>query len=97
MAEALVSKVVGELASLAAQQIGHEFSLGSRVQQKVENLSRTFKAIHAVLIDAERREIADESVRLWLDNLKEVSYEMDAVLDEWNTAITLRSKCSSID
>ena len=97
MAEALVSKVVEELASLAAQRIHHEFSLVSGVQQKVGNLSRMFKAIQAVLVDAERRQIADESMRLWLDNLKQVLYEMDAMLDEWNTAITLRSNLKLSD
>ena len=28
-----------------------------------------------------------KAVKLWLDNLKEASYKMDNVLDEWNTAM----------
>jgi hypothetical protein len=38
-----------------------------------------------VLKDAEKRQVKDAAVQEWLDKLKEVAYEMDNVLDEWNT------------
>jgi hypothetical protein len=40
-----------------------------------------------VLEDAEKQQVKEASVRDWLDQLKDVSYEMDEVLDEWNTEI----------
>jgi hypothetical protein len=40
-----------------------------------------------VLNDAEKRQVKEEAVKLWLEKLKDVSYEMDNVLDEWNTAM----------
>ena len=37
--------------------------------------------------DAEKRQLKEEALKLWLDKLKDTSYEMDDVLDEWNTAM----------
>ncbi|CAL8133084.1 unnamed protein product [Prunus armeniaca] len=39
----------------------------------------------AVLEDAEKRQVKEATSRDWLEKLKDVSYEMDDVLDEWNT------------
>ena len=37
--------------------------------------------------DAEQRQVTETAVRLWLEKLKDVSYDVDDVLDEWNTSI----------
>ncbi|XP_038979607.1 putative disease resistance protein RGA4 isoform X2 [Phoenix dactylifera] len=55
----------------------------SHVLKDLEKLERTLKRIRAVLHDAEEREIREESVKLWLKELKEVAYEADDVLDEY--------------
>ena len=44
-----------------------------------------------MLLDAEKRQVHEASVKRWFDRLKDVSYDMDDVLDEWNTII-LKSK-----
>ena len=38
--------------------------------------------IQAVLADAEKRQVGEECVRLWLQRLKDVVYEADDVLSE---------------
>uniref|UniRef100_A0A6N2MXS3 NB-ARC domain-containing protein n=1 Tax=Salix viminalis TaxID=40686 RepID=A0A6N2MXS3_SALVM len=43
--------------------------------------------IQFVLEDAERKQVKDKAVKVWLDKLKDVCYDMDDVLDEWSTAI----------
>ena len=88
MAEALlVSAVLNQLVSFTREQLQHEWSLISGIEGKVEKLTSSLEAIRAVLVDAEKRQIKDDSVRNWLCRLKEVSFQIDAVLDEWNTAI----------
>ncbi|XP_008805075.2 putative disease resistance protein RGA4 isoform X2 [Phoenix dactylifera] len=59
----------------------------SSVLKDLEKLERTLKRIQAVLHDAEEREIRDESVKLWLKELKEVAYEADDVLDEYQYGV----------
>ena len=38
-----------------------------------------------MLDDAEKKQLKENAVKLWLEKLKDTFYEMDDVLDEWNT------------
>ncbi|XP_011015273.1 PREDICTED: putative disease resistance protein RGA3 [Populus euphratica] len=87
MAEALVSVVLEQLRSIIIQEVGQEVRLVVDVKNEVEKLTSSFRAIQAVLANAEERQLEDGYVKLWLDQLKDVSYDMDDVLDEWGTAI----------
>ncbi|XP_021824624.1 putative disease resistance protein RGA4 [Prunus avium] len=87
MAEALVSVVLEQLVSLTRKQIEEEVRLVVNVEREVENLIFHFNAIQAVLQDAEERQVKEKSVRTWLQNLEDVSYDINEVLDEWNTEI----------
>ena len=51
------------------------------------NSLANLEAIRAVLEDAEQRQVKEAGVRNWLEELKDVSYKMDNVLDEWKTEI----------
>ncbi|KAL4636417.1 hypothetical protein ACB092_03G006700 [Castanea dentata] len=83
MAGALLSAIVERLGSL----ISSEFKLTVTVKEEVQKLQTKFRTIQAVLNDAEKRQLKEESVELWLDKLEGVSYEIDDVLDEWNTVM----------
>ncbi|KAL4636416.1 hypothetical protein ACB092_03G006600 [Castanea dentata] len=83
MAGALLSAIVERLGSL----ISSEFKLTVTVKEEVQKLQTKFPTIQAVLNDAEKRQLKEESVKLWLDKLEGVSYEIDDVLDEWNTVM----------
>ncbi|XP_062109179.1 uncharacterized protein LOC133819839 isoform X2 [Humulus lupulus] len=97
MAEALVSLVLKQLASFTYQQIEHEWSLVSSVEEKVDSLCGNLEDIQMVLVDADRRQICEATVKRWLNKLKAVSYEIDTAVDEWNAAITLRSDLKLFD
>ncbi|KDO39602.1 hypothetical protein CISIN_1g042336mg [Citrus sinensis] len=86
MVDAFVSVVLEQLISVAVEEAKKEVRLVDGVDQEVEKLTSNFRAIQAVIVDAEQRQIKEESVRLWLDQLKHTSYDMEDVLDEWNTA-----------
>ncbi|XP_044480555.1 putative disease resistance protein RGA4 [Mangifera indica] len=91
MAEATVSFALEQLGSILFRKtsgfIIKLVCLVGDVEKEVDKLTHNLRAIQAVLVDAEQKQMKEEAVRVWLYRLKDVCYEVDDVLDEWNTAI----------
>ncbi|XP_050110998.1 putative disease resistance protein RGA4 [Malus sylvestris] len=87
MADALVSMLLEKLATTTYEYIEDELTLILNVKKEVEEFTGNLKAIESMLEDAEQRQMKEANVQNWLDNLKEISYQMVDVLDEWNTDI----------
>ncbi|XP_044477479.1 putative disease resistance protein RGA3 [Mangifera indica] len=87
MADAIVNLALEQLLQITAQKKKEEVRLVGDVKNEVQKLRRNLKAIQAVLLDAEEKQVKDQAVRHWLDQLKDTSYDMEDVLDEWNTEI----------
>ncbi|XP_068312906.1 putative disease resistance protein RGA3 isoform X2 [Pyrus communis] len=87
MAEALISVLLEQLASITYQHVEEEVSLVLNAEEDVAKFAGNLEVIRDVLEDAELRQVKDAGVRNWLEKLKDVSYKMDNVLDEWNTEI----------
>ncbi|KAK9217859.1 hypothetical protein WN943_006489 [Citrus x changshan-huyou] len=80
MAHALVSSLLDQLNSIAQEK----WRLVTGVEQQVGKLTTNLQAIQAVLEDAEQRQMKqDKAVTLWLDQLRDASYDMEDVLEEW--------------
>ncbi|KAH9668884.1 hypothetical protein KPL70_021557 [Citrus sinensis] len=86
MVDAIVSPLLEQLISISYEEAKQQVRLVAGVGKQVKKLTSNLRAIQAVLNDAEQRQVKEESVRLWLDQLKEASYDMEDVLDEWITA-----------
>ena len=76
MAEALVSDLLKQLAS-----IDQGIRLVVGVEEEVGRLERYLQTIQPMLDAAEKQQVN------WLDDLKDACYQIDDVLDEWNTAM----------
>ncbi|CAL8997743.1 unnamed protein product [Prunus brigantina] len=87
MAAALISMLLERLASTTYEYIGGGVKDVLNVKEDVDTFTRTLRVIQAVLEDAEQRQVMDQAVKIWLDELKDISYQMVDVLDEWNTDI----------
>ena len=88
MADALLTDVLKQLGSIAAQQAQHEIKLIVGVDEEVQNLQHSFTMVQAMLNNAEERQFMDSAVKLWFGQLKDAYYMMDDVLDSRNTART---------
>ncbi|XP_026438758.1 putative disease resistance protein RGA3 [Papaver somniferum] len=75
--------------------IGSEISLDAGVKDELKRLKQTLEVIAAVTSDAERKQMNDAAVLLWLKRLKEVSYDADDVLDETSYEAMRRSDKNS--
>ncbi|CAN6722112.1 unnamed protein product [Malus baccata var. baccata] len=87
MADGINSMVLERLASTAYECIAGEVKLVLNAKKDVEEFAGNLRAIQAVLEDAEQRQVKEASVRIWLAQLKDISFQMVDVLDEWNTDI----------
>lgn len=52
---------------------------------KLKKLKKTLLIIQAVLSDAEEKQITESTVKLWLEDLRDLAYDMDDLLDELAT------------
>ncbi|KAG9152788.1 hypothetical protein Leryth_021772 [Lithospermum erythrorhizon] len=88
MAGAIVTAIWDKLAecmvSVAAGRIGLPRGLAG---EEIRNLSSKLEEIRIVLDDAEKKQFKDCRVKPWLEKLDELSFDMDDLLDEWNTMI----------
>ncbi|KAK2973108.1 hypothetical protein RJ640_000635 [Escallonia rubra] len=72
----------GELVKLA---------LPEGIPSQLETLSSKLEMIKAVLSDAEAKQIAEESVNMWLEQLQDLAYDLDDLLDELATEALRRN------
>ncbi|XP_035837623.1 putative disease resistance RPP13-like protein 1 [Helianthus annuus] len=78
MAEALLNVIFDKLTDEAF----NKFARSQEIDSKLNDLKITLTQIKALLNDASQKEITDESVRLWLNSLQQLAYDIDDVLDD---------------
>ncbi|KDO35872.1 hypothetical protein CISIN_1g042808mg, partial [Citrus sinensis] len=85
MVDAIVSPLLELLICFAVEVVKQQVKLVVGVKQEVKKLTSHLQAIQDVLNDAEQRQVKEEFVRLWLGRIKDISYDIEDVLDEWIT------------
>ncbi|PPR80567.1 hypothetical protein GOBAR_AA40147 [Gossypium barbadense] len=87
MAKSIVSAVLEKLSSLLMipGEIKHNFELALALEEEIGKVIAHFQDIQSVLQDAESKQVKDANVRNWLKKLKDVAYDVDDVVDEWNS------------
>ena len=86
-ADALLTDLFKQLASIAVQLAKQEIKLLVGVDEEVQKLQDKLEFIKAMLDDADKRHAVKlDTEKLWLEELQDKYYEMDDVLDTWSTA-----------
>lgn len=91
MAEVIISQLLAKLASFGGDEDGESRSSRSSLLESVRKLRSNLTLIKPKVEDAERRQFDEVAVRVWLAKVKHTCYDLEDVLDGWNTAI-LKSK-----
>lgn len=78
----LASAVIKETTRKLGSAIGGEINLHRNFRRDLESLKDALESIEAVLEDAERRSIKEKTVQLWLQRLKNASYDISDMLEE---------------
>ncbi|KAK4486752.1 hypothetical protein RD792_006671 [Penstemon davidsonii] len=76
--DATVQFAVDKLIEIATQ----EWRLVSGFKSELNNLKESLAMIKAFLQDAARRQVEEETIRLWLKKLEDVAYEAENLFDE---------------
>ncbi|KAK9141289.1 hypothetical protein Scep_010970 [Stephania cephalantha] len=78
----MADNVVGEIVERAISLAFDELGLVIGVNGEVIKLKAVLTHIHAVLQDAEEKQVEENRVKVWLQELKQVSYDAEDALDE---------------
>ncbi|KAJ0047955.1 hypothetical protein Pint_16957 [Pistacia integerrima] len=95
MAESIVFGIATEILKKIGSLVGGELSLLWNLDSDLRRLQRTMSAIKAVLLDAETKQTQNHQLRDWLGKLKDVFYDVEDVLDEFDFQASRRSQQGS--
>ncbi|KAK9141147.1 hypothetical protein Scep_010828 [Stephania cephalantha] len=82
MAEELIVGGAGEIVERAISLAIDELVLVIGVKGELKKLKAVLTHIQAVLQDAEEKQVKENEVKVWLQELKQLSYDAEDVLDE---------------
>ncbi|KAL6328009.1 hypothetical protein AAG906_031353 [Vitis piasezkii] len=91
VAEAVGSSFLGVLIDKLIAFPLLEYARRKKVDTTLEEWRRTLTHIEAVLHDAENKQIREKAVKVWLDDLKSLAYDIEDVVDEFDTEAKQRS------
>ncbi|XP_062175401.1 putative disease resistance RPP13-like protein 1 [Alnus glutinosa] len=86
MADAVLSGLLGVVFDrLASPELLNFARREGLDQKKLDKWSKTLKRIEAVLGDADEKQHTERAVKDWLDDLRDLAYDVDDILDEFAT------------
>ncbi|KAJ9685444.1 hypothetical protein PVL29_017472 [Vitis rotundifolia] len=91
VAEAVGSSFLGVLIDKLIASPLLEYARRKKVDTTLEDWRKTLTHIEAVLDDAENKQIREKAVKVWLDDLKSLAYDIEDVVDEFDTEAKQRS------
>ncbi|KAJ0673127.1 putative P-loop containing nucleoside triphosphate hydrolase, leucine-rich repeat domain superfamily [Helianthus annuus] len=82
MAEAAAAALVNVIFEKLADEAFKKYARSQNIHSELKQLGITLTQIQALLNDASHKETTHESVRLWLNSLQHLAYDIDDVLDD---------------
>ncbi|XP_028083316.1 putative disease resistance RPP13-like protein 1 [Camellia sinensis] len=77
-----------KLATLASGELSN-FARGFGGERRIRTLltkwSTTLEEIEAVLVDADEKQVTERGIKIWLEDLQDLAYDVDDILDEFST------------
>ncbi|XP_052479487.1 putative disease resistance protein RGA3 [Gossypium raimondii] len=87
MAEAILTVVLQQITTILSDQAVKEMTMWGDREAALKNLETYLKSIRSVLKDAEDLQITDDAIKLLLEDLKIVIYEIEDVLNLWSCKV----------
>ncbi|XP_068640745.1 disease resistance protein RGA2-like [Aristolochia californica] len=84
MAEIVLSPLLDRVIESIGSALGEEIEIVWGVEEKLQRLSNTLSAINSLMADIEEKQLHSNTMRDWLGKLKEVVYDAEDVVDDFN-------------
>ncbi|XP_012435057.2 putative disease resistance protein RGA4 [Gossypium raimondii] len=85
MAEAIAFNIAAELIIKLSSPALSQVALWWNLKPDLDDLKSIVSTIKAVLLDAEEKSVTDNLIKVWLEELKDVLYDADDLLDDFST------------
>ncbi|XP_035837573.1 putative disease resistance RPP13-like protein 1 isoform X2 [Helianthus annuus] len=85
MAESVLSVVLPLLIEKLVSETSNSIARYKGIDAEIEKCQDSLKLIQDVLTDASQKEITNQAVKRWLNDLQHLAYDIDDVLDGWAT------------
>ncbi|KAJ0860627.1 putative virus X resistance protein-like, coiled-coil [Helianthus annuus] len=82
MAETAVTALFKVIFQKLADEASSKYDLSQRIQSDLKNLGKKLSQIQPLLNDASHKEIKEEAVKRWLNDLQHLAYDIEDVLDD---------------
>ncbi|XP_050254164.1 disease resistance protein RPM1-like [Quercus robur] len=86
MESAIVDHLIGNILSVLAT----EASLLWGVRDAVDNIKNELKGMRSFLLDFDKKEAANEGEKLWVENVRDMAYDVEDVIDEFMYYINIQ-------
>ncbi|XP_031249743.1 putative disease resistance RPP13-like protein 1 [Pistacia vera] len=83
MAEILLSATLPVLFEKLASSDLYNFAFDEGVRSKLKKWERKLEKIEAVLTSAEEKQLTNRAVKLWLEDLQQLAYDVEDILEEF--------------
>ncbi|KAL2898243.1 putative disease resistance RPP13-like protein 1 [Bienertia sinuspersici] len=102
MAEAFISVllevIVNKLLSSGGAESILKYVKGNKIDDKtIDDLKENLKLVHALLTDAQQRRIESEEYKIWVQELQDLAFDLEDILDELATDAQLQQLRQSFD
>ncbi|KAF3959455.1 hypothetical protein CMV_015738 [Castanea mollissima] len=95
MAESVVFNAVGRLGNLLIEEATYLKGVSQQVSQQVKQTQIELERMQCFLKDADKRQNEDESVRIWVSQIREAAYEVEDVIETFALEIALKNRDST--
>ncbi|VAI63719.1 unnamed protein product [Triticum turgidum subsp. durum] len=83
VATGVLKPVLGKLAVL----LGNEFKRFKGVRKEIKSLTHELAAMEAFLLKMSKEEDPDEQDKVWMNEVRELSYDMEDAIDEFTQSV----------
>jgi hypothetical protein len=90
--ELLVSSFIQSLCDRLVVPEFLDFVGGAGLQENLEKWRKTLSTIQAMLDDAEEKQYTERVVKEWLDDLRDLAYDVDDIVDELATDASMAAE-----